>query len=275
MSVEPGWHDQPYLGMEHEARDEIFDQLKRNCAKSPIIGRVFFIVFASFDLTTDLLADPVHIIHNVVAATFRLFSIPFVPGRRDESLISAVNHTCYAIDGILKVPCKLVRLPLVIANLFFVIIALPENAKIARYLFKTNLDTSLEIQNNIYEAFQEFSRQHSIAGRLFSIPVSLVDVSLELLKSPVRVIDFIVSAIIDIRIGDLRGALKMTELALKEVWGTPITVLMAPVNFALQTCKILYDPASASSMERHNFGDECEHKKIAINWLFNQPKMGT
>lgn len=170
MSVEPGWYNQPYLVMEHRDRDAIFDILKRNCAESPIIGRVKFIVFASFDLTTDLLADPVYIIYNVVAATFRLFSIPFVPGKRLESLVSALEHTSYAIDGVLKVPCKLVRLPLVIANLFFVIIALPENAKTARYLFKTNLDTSLEIQKNIYKAFNKFSRQHSIAGRLFLFP---------------------------------------------------------------------------------------------------------
>jgi len=272
MSVEPGWYDQPYLVMEHDIRDTIFAQQKRKCTLSPIIGRVHFIVFASFDLTTDLLADPVYIIHNVVAATFRLFSIPFVPGKRLESLVSAVEHTSFAIDGVLKVPCKLVRLPLVIANLLFVIIALPENAKTARYLFKTNLDTSLEIQQNIYQAFNKFSRQHSIAGRLFSIPVSLVDVSLELLKSPVRVIDFIVSATLAPRIGDFTGALKMTELALKEVWSTPITVLMAPVKFALQTCKILYDPAKASSMGRRNFGDECEHKNYAIDWLFNKPK---
>lgn len=247
MSCVSNWNDSPYLLACHCSREHLFDCAKSHCTESPIKGRVRLICVVLFDLTTDLLVVPVHMIYNVALATLGLVTIPFVQRKR-ESFQNVIYNTLIALGDVLYVPFKGIRLPFMIANQFFVIIASPNRAKPAHNLQR---DIVHVFQENIYWVLNNFSRQHSIAGRLFSIPVSLIDVSIELLESPVRLVDYIINAILSAMQGKFRETLDCTEKALKEVWSVPVTVLMAPVKFAFQTCAILYDPAGVSSINKH------------------------
>jgi hypothetical protein len=274
FSVVPGeyppWNEDPCLIGDYETRLVGFKFHYAQYQHSPLKARCALIIWGSIDLINHLLVTPVHLIYNVASAVFGLFAIPFGASRLEDVL----KNTEYAIKCAATIPCKLVRLPVTIANQLFVIIVFPEKAKpIAEIAFadareafleiqynsvqnfgngskrvsKKDQDITKKLQTNIYKALNDFSRQHSIAGRFFSVPVSLIDITLEVLKSPISVIDNIALGIF-LLFTDFRTGLARIEVSLKEVLGVPITVLMAPVKFAFQTCAILYDPAKVSSI---------------------------
>ena len=247
MSIESNWNDKPYLLVSHPGRELLFDCAKEYCTESPIKGRVRLICLVLFDLTTDLLVVPVHMIYNVALATLGLVTIPFVQTKR-ESFQNVIDNTLIALSDVSLVAFKGIRLPFMIANQFFVIIASPNRAEPAYGLQREIVDV---FHSNIYWVLNNFSNQHSIAGRLFSIPVSFIDVSIELLESPVKLVDYIIHAVVSTIQGEFRETLYYTEKALKKVWSVPVKVVMAPVKFAFQTCAILYDPAGVSSINKH------------------------
>lgn len=115
------------------------------------------------------------------------------------------------------------------------------------------LDTA---QTKLYEELNEFSFSHEMLGRFCSIPVSLVDVTLETFKMPLAVIEHIVLAAIHL-VGaafckkyKLKKSLDHMNFVLLKAVAIPFTLLKAPIQLSCQIFYIIEDPLNARSCSR-------------------------
>lgn len=227
----------------------------------PIKARVYLIGLTLAEIPATVLGYTARLVHRLALATFYLISIPFVSGQRVNLFQNALENIRHAIGFAVQIPQKLVRIPVVIAYQFYIIIQSPRRLNSIKDLPD---DIPELLQCEIFggpKSLNDFSERHPVAGRLLSIPISLIDVTLELVKSPILVVDSVANAIlclVDPRErtpANAKKALNHAEIALKEVWSIPITVLVAPIKFVLQTGAILRDPTTVSSIRRTDFDD--------------------
>jgi len=116
------------------------------------------------------------------------------------------------------------------------------------------LKTVTDLQDGIYSKLNNFSQSNKIAGRFFSIPISILDVVLDTLKTPLAAIEFVAMVAINL-IGaafsnkyTLKDALAHTEWALTGIACTPVKLVMAPIKIAFQFFAILVNPEKVQSI---------------------------
>ena len=128
-------------------------------------------------------------------------------------------------------------------------------------------DSFIKLQNNIYSKLNTFSKSNKIAGRFCSIPISLLDVGLETLKTPLSAIEFVAMAAINL-IGaafsteyTLKDALLLTGRALDRIATIPTKLVMAPIKIAFQLFAIIINPEKVQSINSQNptFKSELNH----------------
>ena len=125
----------------------------------------------------------------------------------------------------------------------------------------------INLQNTIYCELNVFSKSNKIAGRFCSIPISLLDVGLETLKTPLSAIEFVAMAAINL-IGaafsteyTLKDALLLTGRALDRIATIPTKLVMAPIKIAFQLFAIIINPEKVQSINSQNptFKSELNH----------------
>lgn len=117
------------------------------------------------------------------------------------------------------------------------------------------------VQDCIYNKLNDFSKSHPILGRLSSIPVSLLDVTVGTLQSPLSAIECIAMAAINLigaafsRIGaafsrkyTLKDALANVEVSLANLANTAVKLLMTPFKIIFQTSAIIINPQTVQSI---------------------------
>jgi hypothetical protein len=121
-------------------------------------------------------------------------------------------------------------------------------------------DHSLSLQGQLYSRFNAFSQENPNWGRVCAIPVSLADVALETIKSPLAVIENIALAIINFlgAVGSvgykfknsytLKESLMTAQMALCHVVTTPVAIFMAMPKLAFQFFAIVIDPKTVQSI---------------------------
>ncbi len=109
-------------------------------------------------------------------------------------------------------------------------------------------DKTTELQNNLYSQLNKFSQTNKTLGRFCSIPVSILDVALDTLRSPLHAIEQVAMVAINL-IGavfsteySLRDALFSTESALASAVNTPVKLAMAPFKIIFQLFAIIINP---------------------------------
>lgn len=120
-----------------------------------------------------------------------------------------------------------------------------------------------QMQNSMYEKLNKFARgglgeeKHSILSRIWSVPVCLIDEALEVVRYPLRAIERIVMAVINV-IGivfsnkySLTDALFSLESGLKSIALFPVELGLAPLKALYQFVMILRDPGEASSINAY------------------------
>lgn len=119
-------------------------------------------------------------------------------------------------------------------------------------LIETNL---VDWQRVLYERLNTFADTCPVQARLCAIPVALLDVGMNILIHPVRVINDVASAVFNL-LGilfsnqcTLKNILNYTESALLESVCIPVKVLMAPVHVIFQVMSILVDPKKVQSID--------------------------
>ncbi|MDF2549343.1 MAG: hypothetical protein K0S07_410 [Chlamydiales bacterium] len=121
---------------------------------------------------------------------------------------------------------------------------------------KSNLisESFTGLQDKLYDKLNEFSHSHKILGRMCSVPVSVLDVTLDTVKMPVRIIECVAMAAINL-IGaaffdkyTLKDALAHTDWALGVTANIPVKVVMMPLKIAFQFFAILINPEKVQSI---------------------------
>lgn len=129
-------------------------------------------------------------------------------------------------------------------------------------------------QDSLYEKYNAFSKNHSFIGRLGSLPVALIDLTLDSLKTPLVIIECIAKAILHLiakfftipdpweenELCDSNGDKRYTilpsvkqavlnvEQALNLVAAIPVTLLFLPIKIFYQTLVCFYDPKHVTSI---------------------------
>lgn len=109
-------------------------------------------------------------------------------------------------------------------------------------------------QNHLYTKLNNFAVSNKIAGRLCSIPVSILDVALDLSATTLAAIECIAVAAINLfgavyrKDCTLRKALIYTEFALMLFSAIPSQLLIGPIKIAFQFFTIIINPTTAESI---------------------------
>jgi hypothetical protein len=152
----------------------------------------------------------------------------------------------------------------------------------AVYHSSTNCLTR-DLQDSLYSGLNEFSIRHGILGRLASIPVSIIDVALDLVQTPFLIAERVIRAatnvfgvalnaplslcgaygVCGLGCASVKNVLQHVEFALNTTLTTPGRVVMAPFKIVYQLGRIAYDPVTAKSYDHANhavsgFWDYCE-----------------
>lgn len=120
------------------------------------------------------------------------------------------------------------------------------------------------LQGDLYDRFNDFSKEHPNWGRFLALPVATADVALQTLKTPLCAFEYLGVTIIN-----LLGAAFFKECNLKDALGnakftlnciaiTPVSLLMTPIEIVFQTVSILIDPVRVRSInfQQPNFKAE-------------------
>jgi hypothetical protein len=114
-----------------------------------------------------------------------------------------------------------------------------------------------KLQNQIYENFNDFSKNHFIRGKFQALPIALIDVTLDTLKTPASCIENLFAAIVHLLRAPfhlkeplMKRCLICTEQALAEATFTPVALLLSPIKFCYQALHNVYDPSKAISIEQ-------------------------
>lgn len=110
------------------------------------------------------------------------------------------------------------------------------------------------LQTGLYDKLNKFSASHQISGRICSIPVSLLDVSLDIFKSPLRSIENVALVAINL-IGaifkencTIKHAVLNAESALTGIVILPVKIVIAPLKIIYQFFAIIIDPVKVNSI---------------------------
>lgn len=134
-------------------------------------------------------------------------------------------------------------------------------------------------QNDIYNKLNAYSKEQPFLGRLVSIPAAIGDVSLQTLKTPLTVIEYLAFAAIN-----LFGAAFHEKCNLKDtLWNVegffcnlsiiPATLLLFPVKLVIQIFAGLYDPQNVKTINHYpHYGDEAYVKKTCYIFKLEFPK---
>lgn len=111
------------------------------------------------------------------------------------------------------------------------------------------------LQQGMYSELNEFSSSNEMLGRLSSIPVATADVALETLKTPLRVIEKLAFAVINL-LGatffsscTLKGAMFNAEGVLCHIALLPVAVVIAPFKLVYKMLDIALDPQNAKTID--------------------------
>jgi GDP-D-mannose dehydratase len=111
-----------------------------------------------------------------------------------------------------------------------------------------------KLQQDMYGLFNAVSQDNNVLGRVFAIPVAAVDVALETFKAPLRTIEAVAMAAINLlgatRFSSctVRHALFYAQTSFNYALSVPVAVLMAPILFVYQSCVALWDPENIKSI---------------------------
>ena len=115
-------------------------------------------------------------------------------------------------------------------------------------------DTISKLQDNLYAKINSFSETNKILGHLSAIPVALLDVALDTLKTPLGGIECIALAAINL-IGaafskkfTIKDALASTQFALGCTANIPVALMMAPIKMIFQASAIAINPRKVQSI---------------------------
>lgn len=130
-------------------------------------------------------------------------------------------------------------------------------------------EVTVSLQDGLYDKLNKFSRSHAILGRFCAVPVSLLDVGLETLRTPLSAIHCVAMAAINL-IGaafsekfTLKDVIFFVEGALGNALHTPIALAMAPIKLIFQFSVIIINPEKVNSINPFNptFGAPPNPKK--------------
>lgn len=130
--------------------------------------------------------------------------------------------------------------------------------------------------SKLQDPFYSGINKHEVIGRLISIPVSILDVTLETIKTPLKIIECLVLAIINLlgaAFSDkftLKDALYNTERMLFNTLGIPVVVVMVPLKLLYQLFSIVIDLENVKSI---NHLTDMTYKEF-INQMKIQNKFG-
>lgn len=108
-------------------------------------------------------------------------------------------------------------------------------------------------QEKMYNRLNHFSRDHSILGRLGTIPVAIGDTILETLSIPVIMIEHVAKTALHLLFAffsenyTFKGAIENAELALQAAGAIPGRILVAPFKLVHQILAGLIDPVNVQS----------------------------
>lgn len=110
-----------------------------------------------------------------------------------------------------------------------------------------------DCQDVLYKELNNYSEKHKVLGRLCALPVSLIDVTMDVLKVPLVVIENVAKAALNL-IGaaffkdcNIKDALYNVEIAAVNFVCIPIKLGMAPLKIVYQFFAILIDPTKVQS----------------------------
>ncbi|CCB85288.1 putative uncharacterized protein [Parachlamydia acanthamoebae UV-7] len=118
-----------------------------------------------------------------------------------------------------------------------------------------NFDAASKITNefrkNIFKKYNAFSNSHKHLGRLLAFSVAILDISVETGASPLRSIQFLAVAAINLARAPFsskytfKNSIKYFERSMVEAANFPIKVFLAPAKIFYQTIIIMKDPRRA------------------------------
>lgn len=115
------------------------------------------------------------------------------------------------------------------------------------------------IQDNLYKNLNSFSTSHPILGKVAAIPVSILDVAVETLKTPLRVIEEVALVILNL-LGALfsekytiKDALANFEWSLRDSASVPVVVAIMPIKLIFQLIASIFDPARVLSINYRRY----------------------
>ena len=113
-----------------------------------------------------------------------------------------------------------------------------------------------KLQQVMYSKLHLFSRKHNILGRASAIPVAAADVTLETLKTPLRVIECVAMTAINllgVAFGSpgcsIKFAMYQAQQALSYIASTPVACAMIPFQLFYQLLVTVADPKYAKSID--------------------------
>lgn len=117
------------------------------------------------------------------------------------------------------------------------------------------IDNITQFQTNLYKDFPQFSKSEPVIGCLRIISVAVVDVGVNVIKTPGMAIECIGMAAINLlKIANssseytVRDALWNVEASLVNVINTPVAVVMAPIELIYQIFAIIINPSKVQSI---------------------------
>lgn len=123
-----------------------------------------------------------------------------------------------------------------------------------------------EIQNELYNQFNVFSKSHQTMGRLGSLPVALLDVTLDIAKPLLSIIEGVVLAVLNL-VGapfsktyefkdkndntliyqcTYKDSLASIDFAIVSAAIVPAKLITAPLKIIFQTIAIAMDPVNVN-----------------------------
>lgn len=110
-------------------------------------------------------------------------------------------------------------------------------------------------QNRIYSNLNDISKSNKMAGRLCAIPISILDVGLDSLRTILTAIECVAMAAINL-VGaafsdeyTLKHALAHTELTITSSMLIPVKLIMAPIKIVFQFFAIMIDPETVQPID--------------------------
>jgi hypothetical protein len=117
---------------------------------------------------------------------------------------------------------------------------------------------TIKLKEQLYDNLNNFSQSNKTLGRFCSIPVSILDVGLDICSTPLSVIEYAAMAAINL-VGavfskkcTLKDSLAYTEYTLRATVNIPVTIVIAPIKLIFQFFAIIIDPEKVKSSHYGN-----------------------